>query len=158
MIDNTFSGGIFQVILAFIGSIGFAIALNAKKSRIMTGGIGGGISWGIYLLCLYLTESVFTSSLISASAAYLYSAVFSRIQKAPINVFFAPSIIPLLPGGGLYYTIYSLMEDDKTNFYSYGKETLHITLGPVIGYIICSVIWNIFINSKKRHMNYSQST
>ncbi len=149
---NTFAESFFQVILAFIGSIGFALALNAKKSRILTGGIGGGISWGIYLLCLNLTESVFTSSIVSASASYLYSAFFSRIQKAPINVFFAPSIIPMLPGGGLYYTIYSLIEDNNGNFYHYGKETLHITLGLVIGFIICSVIWNFFISLQRRHI------
>ncbi len=143
----------FQVFLASIGSIGFAAALNAKRERIPIMGSGGGLSWGIHLLSFFITDSIFTSSIISSSFAYLYSAVFSKIQKAPINVFFAPTIIPMLPGGGLYYTVYSLIEENKKNFYSFGKETLHTSLGLVIGYIFCSVVWNLIISlHKKTHI------
>jgi len=142
---------LFQIFLASMGSIGFAAALNAKKTRIIIMGIGGGLSWGIYLSGLFITNSVFTASIISSSFAYLYSAVFSKIQKAPINVFFAPTIIPMLPGGGLYYTVYSLIEENSENFYIYGKETLQTAIGLVIGYICCSVIWNLIfsVHSKK---------
>ncbi len=135
-----------NILLALIGSIGFAITLNAKKTRIFIMGIGGGLSWGIYLLGIFITGSVFAAAIISSSSIYLYSAIFSRIQKAPINVFFAPTIIPMLPGGGLYYTVYSLIEENNEKFYHYGKETLHISFGLVIGYIFCSVIWNSVIS------------
>lgn len=141
---SNFWESIFQILLAAIGSAGFAIALNAKKTRILAGGIGGGISWGIYVLCEYLSLNEFASSLISAIFVYVYSAVLSRTQKAPINVFFAPTVIPLLPGGGLYYTIYALMENNRSEFYAFGKETLQISLGLVIGFVLSSVVWNFF--------------
>lgn len=140
---SIFSENILQILLAAIGSAGFAIALNAKNSRILAGGLGGGISWGIYIFCECLLLNEFYSSLIAAIFVYIYSAILSKIQKAPISVFFAPTVIPLLPGGGLYYTIYALMENNRQEFYSNGKETLQISLGLVIGFVISSVIWNL---------------
>jgi len=152
MTNLTLLENIYQIVLAFIGSIGFAMALNAKRSRILAGGIGGAFSWGIYLFCEYISLSIFASSVASASFSYLYSGILSKIQKAPITVFFAPTIIPLLPGGGLYYTIYSLIEENNEHFYLYGKETLHTSLGLVVGFIICSAIWNFFISISKQHI------
>lgn len=144
MSENSLIENIFQIFLAGIGSIGFALALNVKKKHILVGGIGGAFSWGIYLIFSYLSFSVFTASLISAIFVYFYSAIFSKIKKAPLTVFFAPTVIPLLPGGSLYYTIFSLIEENKENFYLYGKDTLNISMGLVIGFIICSVIWQKF--------------
>lgn len=155
MINNFVTENILQILFAAIGSIGFALSLNVKKSRILLGGIGGGGVWCIYIICTLMSFSTFTSSLFSASSAYLYSAILSKVKKAPINVFFAPTTIPLLPGGNLYYTINALIQENKENFYLYGKETLQIALGLSIGFIICSVIWRAIsetlLNSKGKN-------
>lgn len=40
---------IIQLLAAFVGSVGFAMLLNMRGKQVAYAGIGGIISWGIYL-------------------------------------------------------------------------------------------------------------
>ncbi len=139
--DEILIQSMFQILLAAIGSIGFALAFNADRRRVLVIGLGGGLSWAIYLICKYFSLSIFTASVISSGFVYLYSVIFSKVQKTPITVFFAPILIPLIPGGNLYYATYALIDDNTESFFQNSKEMIHIALGLVVGFLICSILW-----------------
>ena len=150
MIENNLLQEIFQVLLATISSLGFAFALNVKKRNIIWGSIGGGLSWIVSLCITNLSFSIFSSSLISATFAYIYSAILAKTKKSPINVFFAPTIIPLIPGSKLYYSVSALIEENSENFVLFGKEMLMTSFGLVIGFLLSSIFWNTITKYSKK--------
>ena len=59
-----------------------------------------------------LAGNVFLSALVASMGVCLWSEGMARVRKAPANIFMIPGIIPLLPGGALYYTMSALIGGD----------------------------------------------
>ena len=95
--------------------------------------MGGVISWGVYLVFDAIGAGLFVSSLISAAVAKIYSELLARYLKAPTTVFYIPAVIPLVPGGSLYYTMSYAASREWSNFMSYGWKTLQVALGIAVG-------------------------
>ena len=71
----------------------------------------------------------------------LYAEVLARVVKAPATVFLIPSIIPLVPGGRLYYTMRAIVDGDADNAKSYAMETIVIALGIAVGIVVISLVF-----------------
>ncbi len=128
-----------ELATAVMGTLGFSMIFNVKRERLFAISIGGGLSWAVYLLIFYNTEEIFVSYFIASLTVAVYSEVIARIAKAPANIFLISSIIPLLPGGSLYYTMSALVSRDTAEFYAKGTETalsaLGIATGAAIGFL-----------------------
>lgn len=96
---------ILQVIMAGVGTLGFSIYFRVREKNVAASTAAGIIGWAIYLLIFHFTEQLFLSNFVAAFLVYLYAEIMARILKAPSNIFLIPGIIPLLPGGTLYYTM-----------------------------------------------------
>ena len=140
---------IIEIISAGIGSLGFAFMFNSGKRVILQGTIGGMIGWIIYRLCIGAETGYFLGAVITAGFCQIYSEVFARIMKSPAIVFYIPAIIPLVPGGSLYYTMYYATKNDWINFKSYGWSTLQIALGIAVGASFVSAA--LLLLPKKKH-------
>ena len=64
----------------------------------------------------------------------------------------AISIIPLVPGSKLYYTMYYLITDNDLAFKEYFLETLRIAGGLGVGIILVSVIIREINYHKFKHI------
>lgn len=101
-----------QLLYAILGSIGFALIFNVKAKRLVTAGVGGLTCWGVYLLTMYFSKSMFLSAFLSAVTCGLLGEVFARIFKAPTTIFMITAVITLIPGSSLYYTMqYAVLND-----------------------------------------------
>lgn len=89
-------------------------------------------SWGLSLLL---------QNLIPAAVVTFYAEVLARIVKAPATVFLIPSIIPLVPGGRLYYTMRAIVDGEGNDARVYAMETLVIALGIAVGIVVVSLIF-----------------
>lgn len=131
---------LLQIIMVVIGSVGFAIYFNIDKSKITSVAIGGLISWLLYLICFEKTKNIFIATFISALITNIYSETMARILKSPANIFLISSIIPLLPGGSFYYTMYGAVSMNMELFKVKGLETFTVVLA-----IACGIIIGFFI-------------
>ncbi|WP_346884172.1 threonine/serine exporter family protein [Clostridium sp. UBA4395] len=131
---------LIQIITAYIGSLGFALLFNIKKERILYASIGGIITWCIYLLSFYYCNDIFISNMIASILGTAYSELLARIHKAPTTVFLLPSIVPLVPGGSLYYSMSYAVTGNKIKFDLYALNTLKTSLGIAVGIIVVSVV------------------
>ena len=145
---------LIQILMVVIGSVGFAIFFNIEKSKISSVAIGGLISWVIYLICFERTNSIFTSTFISAMAVSIYSEVMARVLKSPANIFLIASIIPLLPGGSFYYTMSAALSMNVDLFKLKGFETFIIVLAIVTGVVIGFFIFTQIFNSLKKNNTF----
>ena len=84
--------------------------------------------------------------MIASMIVAAWSEILARIMKAPTNIFLITGIIPLLPGGALYYTMNALLEENRGEFLRNGTSTITSTLGIATGIVIASVFVVYFIN------------
>lgn len=137
---NEYISYVVQILSAGVGSLGFALLFNLGKKNLISATVGGMASWLVYLLCFNSGLGYFLSAVVCSGFCQIYSEIFARIKKAPATVFYIPTIVPLVPGGGLYYTMYYATRSDWVNFRSYGWQTLQVALGIAVGASFVSAI------------------
>ena len=96
---------IIQVLASFVGSFGFAVLYNLRGKKLCMAGISGMVSWIAYLIVWNEMPSTFVANLAAAAVATIYAETMARILKTPVTVFLITGIIPLVPGGNLYYEL-----------------------------------------------------
>lgn len=92
----------------------------------------GAISWWVYLLAEPLgseTARFFTATIVVSVLA----EVLARVLKAPATIFLIIGIIPLVPGGGLYYTMDYLINGDYPMFSQVGLQTAATAAAIAVG-------------------------
>ncbi|MFQ7058224.1 MAG: threonine/serine exporter family protein [Turicibacter sanguinis] len=107
---------VILIISATIESLGFALLFRVRKDRLIYGTIGGMVTITIYLWLFSIHQDAFLSNLIAGIFATAYSEIFARVLKSPAIVFLVPSVIPLVPGGSLYYAMRAFILNDEPGF------------------------------------------
>ncbi|MBQ8028302.1 MAG: threonine/serine exporter family protein [Clostridia bacterium] len=143
---------IIIVLSGFVGSIGFSLLFRMNKQKIIFAAIGGGLTCLVYVVAFNFSEKSFFQNLFPALFATAYSEILARLTKSPSTPYIAISIIPLVPGSKLYYTMYYLITDNDLAFKEYFLETLRIAGGLGVGIILVSVIIREINYHKFKHI------
>lgn len=136
---------IIQTIAAFAGSIGFAIFFKMKGRQIVLAGVGGAVTWMVYLAVQSFIAGYFVPYLIASIFVGIYAEIMARLNKAPATIFLTASAVPLIPGGSLYYTMLGMVEQDETMFTESGVAALTIALAISLGFVVVALT-NKYIN------------
>lgn len=134
---------IIQIITSFLGSFGFALLYNLRGKKLWTAGFAGMISWVSYLLTWKQMPSIFATNLMASAVATVYAETVARIQKTPVTVCLITGIIPLVPGGNLYYTMNYAIAKEWHLFSLYGQKTILIAIAIAAGIMVASSIYGI---------------
>ena len=136
---------IIQTAAAFLGSIGFAIFFKMKGRQIVLAGIGGAVTWVVYLFMQHFVEGYFVPYLAAAIFVGIYAEIMARVNKAPATIFLTASAVPLIPGGSLYYTMLGLVEKNEAMFAESGVAALTIALAMSLRFVVVALT-NKYIN------------
>ena len=148
----SFVDALIQIVTSFFGSLGFGILFNLRGKKLFFAAFGGFLAWSAFLfLGLWIESEVFryfaVSSLIS-----VYSEILARRCKTPTTTFSILSLIPLIPGGALYYTMtYALQGSDA--FLPKAVYTLELSAALSIGLLLVSAsvrTWKRFRSDLRR--------
>lgn len=135
------------VLSGMIGTVGFSILFKSDKKRIVCNAVGGALTCLIYMVSCHYFDHIVVQNLFPALFVTAYAEVMARLVKAPATPILACSIIPLVPGGKLYYTTYYFVIGDNAKFDITLSETLQIAAGLAVGIICVSVI----VHEANRH-------
>jgi len=138
-----------QTIAALVASFGFGIIFNIKGGKLIFAAIGGGLSWFCYL---YLTKngiSIILSLFISSIIFSIYSEICARYLKTPVTTLIICALIPLVPGAGMYYTMYETILGNVKGAVELGLNTLASAGALALGVIFVSTITRQVMNLKK---------
>lgn len=129
---------IFPCCAAFLSSLGFSFFYNVRgMRRLFFHGLGGGVGWLVYLLA-EPAGSVMLQCLLAAVAISLYAECMARVFKAPATGYLQAAFLPLVPGGGIYYTMEYCIQGDMEQFAAKGLETLGMAGSLAIGVLLVS--------------------
>lgn len=137
------TGYIIQILAGIVGSIGFATFFNLKKDKLPYTIIGSGMCWTIYLICFHYSENAFLSSVMASVFSTAAAEVLARWRKAPATLFLLIHVIPLVPGGSLYYAMRSFVLKDQAAFSTHALNTLYVSAGIAVGILIVTSIINV---------------
>lgn len=108
---------------AFLACAGFCIVFEIRKPLfILLSCVTGAVGWLVFLLLADIGSGV-VRYLLATIVVSVLSEIFARILKAPATIFLVIGIVPLVPGGGLYYAMDALINGDYALFAQKGIET-----------------------------------
>ena len=129
---------IIKSIYALIATLTFGILFNIQGKKLAIASLGGGISWFAYLLAASYGKSNVLSLFIASLIAGVFSEAMARIMKTPVTTFVICAIIPLVPGGGMYYTMLDSIRGNINSSLNNGLETLTSAGAIAVGIILVS--------------------
>ena len=144
---------ILEVISAFIAAFAFGIVFNIKGKKLVFASICGALGWFVYKLSLMLGYTDITSLFLASLALSIYSEIFARILKTPVTTFVVAALIPLVPGGGMYYTMVEAISGNIMKSLETGIKTMASAGALALGIILVSTLTKTFIRNKKVDMN-----
>ena len=143
---------VLNLLLASTGSLAFAILYNVPRKFYLCAAFTGMAGWYCYYLIVPFTDTA-VASFFGAVGVVLVSRIFAVWKKCPITVFLISGIFPLVPGAGVYYTMYYLVSNELTLAAIKGLESLKIAFGIVLGIVFIVTIpkkWFFIQNWRKK--------
>lgn len=132
------SAACIQTLMGVAGSIGFAVLFGVKGKKLIYIALGSAAGWITYLLGkaagLDFCGCQFLSSIVIAALA----EILARALRTPVPILLVPMLIPEIPGGDLYYTMYYLIEKQYNAFGNYSSRVLMEAGAIALGIILVS--------------------
>ena len=130
-----------QLVAAFVGTVGFSALFGAPRRFYLYCGLAGVAGWEVYLF-VSTVHSVVGAAFFAALTVAAISHVMARLRHCPVTVFLICGIIPLVPGGGIFWTAYYLVTDQLRLAAETGFVALKVTIAIAGGIILASGIIN----------------
>lgn len=138
-----------HIIFSFLAATGFAVFLTAPRKTVFASGAVGMVSWIIYVILMRLNLDVMFSNFVAASVAEVISEKLARKYKKPTILFVVPGIITLIPGLGLYNTMFYVLEGNFNQALTTGTNVMFASGAIALG-VIVTASWYKTHNSMVR--------
>lgn len=142
---------VIQTIMGVLGSIGFSILFGVTDRKLLWISLGSGAGWVVYLTCVARGYSMFVGLFAASLFVAVVSEVLARILKTPVILMLVPMLIPEIPGGDLYYTMYYLVQRQYVEFGNSSNQVLVEAGAIALGIILASYVAK-FIRSFRLHV------
>lgn len=140
---------LIEIIAAAGSTLAFGIIFNLKGKKLVFASIGGALGWAIYILFKYYQYSEPASFFCSAVGITIYSEIMARILKTPVTSTLIASLIPLVPGSGVYFTMSYFIENKSVEAAQRGIATLMITIAITLGILMVSTFSQIYYKFRR---------
>ena len=118
---SIWSNYILPCLCAFLACEGFTLVFNIHGLGKVICGVGGALGWLVYLLA---GKSILAAFLASAAIG-LYAEIMARLRRCPVTGYLLVALLPLVPGGGIYYAMSYCVAGEIQRF----LDTLLYTFG-----------------------------
>lgn len=145
---------VVQILAGFVGTLGFAFLFNIRGRRMAAAAVGGLISWMLFCLMNSVIESETVNYFVVALVMSFYAEVMARVMKTPTTTFVTTTLVPLIPGGSLYYTMAYAFSGQMDSFVQKAIDTLKLAsalaLGIIIATMVTRVVFGVFAGTQKK--------
>lgn len=135
-----------QLLSSFVSGIGFAIIFNIHGKGMPLCALGSVLSWGAYCICISLGQTIILGNFAAAIVAASYAEIMARVRKYPAISYLVISLLPMIPGAGIYYTTNHLVQSNMQAFSETGLTTIAIAGILAVGILLVSTtvrLWSI---------------
>ena len=132
----TIIDALIQILASFFGTLGFGVLFNIRAKKLLWAAFGGMLSWGLFLGFNQLLKNEPLSYFLVAICSTLYAEILARIMKTPASTFCIITLIPLVPGGAMYYTTTYALSGNSEAFITKAIYTLELAVALSLGIVI----------------------
>lgn len=116
---------------------GFTLMFNIRGyGKLITCG-GGVLGWLVYLLG---GQTIFAAFL-AAAAIGVFAEVMSRVRRCPVTGYMLVALLPLVPGGGIYYAMRHCVAGETDQFLSTLLHTFGMAAALAVGAMLASSVF-----------------
>ena len=148
-------GPVIQCIFSVFACAGFVIIFNIHGYGNLLCALGGGITWAVFCLVQALGGQDLLCYFLSTVAAAVFSEVMARVRKYPAISYLISSLLPLIPGSGIYYAAQQAVQGNSEGFVAYGSKTLAIAGVMAVGILLVVSLTKVWANRHKAHILHS---
>ena len=136
-----------------ISTFGFSVMFRVRMRHLPAATIGGILAYLYYLGADKIISGEFFPNFMAAFLVAIYCEICARVLRAPVQIYLIPVLVPLFPGGTLYYAMYYLVAQNYTLF----TENLILTLeaafgiagGMIVGLAVAAAILSLIKRIRK---------
>ncbi|WP_347559741.1 threonine/serine exporter family protein [Clostridium sp. AM58-1XD] len=99
---------ILQICAAMAGTVSFSLLFGVPRKFYPWCGLIGGAGWAVYVLFSNVWEAAAASFAATVAVIFLSRAAAVK-NRCPAMIFLISGIFPLVPGAGIYWTVYYLV-------------------------------------------------
>ena len=134
-----------RTVLAFVGTIAFALLFGVPRKYFFSCGLIGGAGWLLYeALMAYAGATATEATFFATVLVILLSRMRAVRERCPVTVFLISGIFPLVPGAGIYWTSYYLVTAQMRLAMSSGFDAMKAAIAIVLGIVLVFEIPNGF--------------
>ena len=131
---------LIQICMGYLGSLGFGVLFHLRGKKLIIASLGGFLSWSVFLALAGLIPSEAIRYFLASATVTVYAEVFARVLKTPTTTFLVVSLIPLIPGGALYYTMNYALNEQWSSFINQAFYTLELAFCLAVGIIAVTTL------------------
>ena len=135
---------------SFGASLFFALLFHVPRRTLLSSSAIGAFSYLVYMLFFDFVGSAVGGAFVASLFIAALSEFAARMQHAPAIIFTSVAVIPLVPGGALYETMFHIIQGDYTQAVNRGVDTI-LTAGCIALAIALVTSFSRSIHPPKRH-------
>ena len=119
-----------------VALLGIAVIFDVPPKKMLWAMIGSIISCVIMLIGDKYGLDPLLSNMLATAVPCVYCEIMARVLKTPTTVFMIPSLLPLVPGSRLYYTMFYLFSGEQALFLENMLVAVKICTGIAMAIIV----------------------
>lgn len=131
---------LFPCLCAFAACLGFTLLYNIHGTGQIICGAGGALGWLVYLLC----GSTIPAAFAAAFCIGVWAEMMSRLRRCPVTGYMLVALLPLVPGGGVYYAMSYCIAGETERFFDTLLHTFGMALALAVGSMLASSVFRTF--------------
>lgn len=145
---------ISKALAALIAVLAFCVVIDVPKRYVPQAGFVGGIGWFLYLYTYDLYDKVWVATFVSGFIIALISHIFAKVYKAPVTIFLIAGIIPIVPGGQMYRSVYYILMSNADKAEYYIRESIQVAGAMALAIFVTDSIFKYIRMSFKKEKKY----
>ena len=140
-----------HILMGCIGTLGFNLLFHIRGIKLFLATLGGLLCCVVFWLLAPVLPGEPVRYFITAAVVTVYGEVLARVRKTPTTTFLVPSIVPLIPGGALYYTMNYALNEQWELFAKQAFYTLQLALALAVGIIAVTSLVRLISVPVRKH-------
>lgn len=116
--------------------LGIAVIFDVPPKKLLWAMIGSIISCVLMLIGDKYGLDPLITNMIATAVPCVYCEIMARVLKTPTTVFMIPTLLPLVPGSRLYYTMFYLFSGEQELFLENMLVAFKICTGIAVAIIV----------------------
>ena len=139
---------LIEVLASFFGTLGFGYLFNIRGKKLLLSAVGGMAAWALFLALGFWIENEVLRYFLVSVCSTVYAEILARCLKTPATTFCIITLIPLVPGGALYYTTTSALSGDWVSFMPRLVNTVQLAVALSLGIVMVTAACKLFLKKK----------